>query len=88
MRFARRAAKALLALFIILDALSAWEFWRHGPPMLMSEAKEIRPGEITFKMTPAPFSQHSYAALMVVIALHAAFIAFLWWTRRVSIRSR
>ena len=56
--------------------------------MLMSEAKEIKQGEITLKMTPAPFSQHAYVTLMVVIALHAALIAFLWWTRRVSVRSR
>jgi hypothetical protein len=48
--------KALLALFILFDSYAAWQLWRHGPPMLIIDEKELGPGEVSFKMTREPLS--------------------------------
>ena len=53
MRLARRAAKTVLVLFILCDVLFAWEWWRHGPPMVVSGGEEIKPGEVSFRMRNA-----------------------------------
>jgi len=70
MQLARQAVNALLGIFIFLDLVCAWELWRHGPPMVVTDFKEIKQGEISFKMTPAPFAQHVYITPIIVIALH------------------
>jgi hypothetical protein len=82
MHLARRAAKALLVLFILCDVLFAWEWWRHGPPMVASGGEEIKPGEVTFRMTPAPLTAHDYVVLAIVLASQVALVWFLWWSRR------
>ena len=86
MRFARLTAKTLLVLFILCEVLFAWESWRHGPPMVTSEWKEIKPGEVSFRMTQAPVTAHPYIVLTIVTALQVALFGFLWWSRRMIAR--
>ena len=74
-------AKTLLVALILIELLFSWELWRHGPPMVTTDVKEIRPGEISFRMTPASPSVEDYAVLSVVITVQAALVGFLWWTR-------
>ena len=81
MRLARLAAKTLLVLFIVCDVPFAWEFWRHGPPMVISDWREIKPGEASFRMTQAPVTTHDYIVHTIVIALQVALLGFLWWSR-------
>lgn len=82
MRLARSTVKALLALCLFFDSGVAWQLWRHGPPMVTTDVREIKPGEVSFKMTRLPLSHSDYFALIILIALHAILIAFLWWSRR------
>jgi hypothetical protein len=82
MRLARRAAKTVLVLFILCDVLFAWEWWRHGPPMVVSGGEEIKPGEVSFRMTQAPVTAHDYVVLAIVLTLQVALAWFLWWSRR------
>jgi hypothetical protein len=80
MKVARQMAKAFLVLFFLFDALIAWQLWRHGPPMVMSDWKEIKPGEVSFRMAKAPVAAHDYIALTIAVTLHVALLGFLWWS--------
>ena len=81
MRVARRVAKILLSLMVFIDALCGWELWRHGPPMTIS-GEEVKHGEASFRMTQAPLGAYDYVALIVLISIQLALLAFLWWSRR------
>jgi hypothetical protein len=74
--------KVLLSILVLLDSYSAWQLWRHGPPMVTTDIREIIPGEVTFKMTPAPLGPYDYLVLVFVIVLQVALVGFLWWSRR------
>jgi hypothetical protein len=66
---------------VLIDALCAWELWRHGSPIMISE-EEVKRGEASFRMTQAPLGAHDGAALIVLITLQVALVGFLWWSRR------
>ncbi len=68
MRLARRVAKILLSIFVLCEAYFAWQLWRHGPPMMAIDVREIKPGEESFRMIPVPLTAHDYLELIVVIA--------------------
>jgi hypothetical protein len=82
MRLARRAVKVLLSILVLFEAYSAWQFWRHGPPMVVTGVREMKPDGISFRMTPAPLTALDYLVLVIVIALQVALVWFLWWSKR------
>ena len=86
MKVARQTAKTLLVLFFLFDVLVAWELWRHGPPIVISQWEEIKPGEVSFRMVKAPVTVHDYIALTIVVALHVALLVFLWWSGKRTAR--
>lgn len=88
MRLARSIAKALLVFCFLLDSGIAWQLWRYGPPMVATDVREIKPGEVSFRMTRLPLSHSDYFALIIMIALHAILITFLWRSRRKIIQEQ
>jgi len=50
--------------------------------MVATDVWETGPGEVSFRMTPAPLSTYDYLVVVVVIALQVALVWFLWWSRR------
>jgi hypothetical protein len=82
MRLARRAAKVLLSIIILCEAYFVWQLWIHGPPMVATRVQETKPGEMSFRMIPAPVSTLDCLVLVVVLALQVALVGFLWWSRR------
>jgi hypothetical protein len=81
MRLARRVAKVLLIILVLFDSFSAWQLWRHGLPMVTTGPVETRPGEVSFRMTPAPLSPLDYVVLVPMVALPVALVGFLWWSK-------
>jgi len=88
MRFARSAAKVLLAYIVLCELGVAWQLWRHGPPMEMvvTSDKMKEAGEVSFKMVRVPPSTSDWTILAAVIAPQVGLIAFLWWSRRRAAR--
>lgn len=83
MRLARSVVKALLIYIVLCEIGVAWQLWRHGPPMKMVIVSDrVREaGELSFKMVRIPLSASDWAIFATVIALQAALIGFLWWSR-------
>jgi hypothetical protein len=82
MRFARRVVKVLLSILVLCEMYVAWQLWRYGLPTEVTDVRETKPGEISFRLTPAPVSARDYLVLVVVIVLQVALVGFLWWSRR------
>lgn len=82
MRLIRWTAKIVLVIFILSDALFVWRLWRHGPLISIRGGEEIRPGEVSFKITKFPATAHDYIELAIMIASQVAIAGFLWWSRR------
>lgn len=84
MRLVRLAAKALMILIAVCEALVAWELWRHGPPMdmVITSDKVKESGELSFKMVRVPLQAEDYLTIIAVIALQVALVMFLRWSRR------
>ena len=73
-----------MILIVLCEAGGAWQLWRHGPPMEMvvTSDKIKETGEVSFRMVRVPLRAEDYLTIIVVIALQAALVIFLWWPRR------
>ncbi len=77
---ARQIAKTLLVSLLVLELLAAWELWRHGPPMIVTDFKGIGSGAASFRMKPSAPGPSDYGVLTAAIALQAASSGYLWLT--------
>ena len=78
---ARRMAKALLFFIVLIDVSCLWEFWRHGPPLTMSQMT-VQGNEVSFRIAHASLTTQDYVALAILIAFQISLVAFLWRSRR------
>ena len=82
MKLIRRAIKIMSVLLILFDLVLVWEMYRYGPPMVMSGAHEVRPGEAAFSVSRVPISIQDWAMLLALLGAHALLIYLLWRFRR------
>lgn len=84
MRGLRRAAKSVLVILLLIDALAIYEFWRYGPPIVATGGASPNPGEAVFRVSKVPPSSGDWAILGGLIAAHLLVIYLVWLFRRGS----
>ncbi len=82
MLWLRRAAKGVLLILLLIDALAVYEFWRYGPPIAATNGTSPKPDELVFQVSRVPFSSGDWAILGGLIAVHLLVICLIWAFRR------
>ncbi len=82
MRWFRRAAKGVLVILLLIDALAIYKFWKYGPPLVLIDGTSPKPGVEVFKVSRVPWSTTDWAVLGGLIAAHLLVIYLIWLFRR------
>lgn len=82
MRWLRQAAKSVLVILLLIDALAIYKFWKYGPPLVLTDGTSPKPGVEVFRVSRVPWSTSDWAILGGLIAAHLLVIYLIWLFRR------
>jgi hypothetical protein len=82
MRWFRRAAKGVLVMHTLIDALAIYKFWKYGPPLVLTNGTSPKPDVEVFRVSGVPWSTSDWAILGGLIAAHLLVIYLIWSLRQ------
>ena len=77
MRRLKAPLTALLALFVLIDAVVGFRLLSSGWPKRVS-LSAVKPGSAEIQVVPIPFTGSDWMILVGVVAVHAVLVYVVW----------